>query len=190
MLETVTAQDVPAFMGVIEGLARKHAWKEALRACVMAGGGLDWSEARALMVPSDGTCDVVALIKGWNHFLPGVEVQALLLLDGDGRLLDLLECEISSQLTHMSTGTMHVVLKETPTPERTQFIIRLDGTSTRGNFSHCIRHRGRSYNYYWGHDLPHNDQPTVWDKNGLCTVGVRAHRFQVIFPSPDGRAKY
>src|SRR5262249_50892515 len=96
--------------------------------------------------------------------------------------LDQLACEISSRLTHMDFGHLHTVIPGKREADGAQLVIRLDGASARGHFSHHVYHRGGKADFYWGHGHLSQDQPTKWDIKGLCRIAIKDGKFRVLFP--------
>jgi hypothetical protein len=180
----VSEQSFPVFMDVLEAIAKRNGWQEELAADWPAR----WSskrDARTLEIHSGGKAFVVVLLKRVSPAIPGQDVQRLLLLDRHGRLLDSLKCGVSNRVTGEDAENLQTVLPNMPQPDGAQLVIRLGRKSARGNFAHKITHGGENASFYWGHyDLPGN-QPTKWDKKGLCRLTIHDCRFEVLFPRPE-----
>ncbi len=121
----------------------------------------------------------VVILRGWDHFIPGKDTQHLLLLDRKGRCLDRLSCSINARLTRMVVGSsdsFRTDVLAAPEADGAWLVIRYS-RGVSGNFSHQVTHEGKTHSYHWGQDGP---------KAGLCRVGIRDGKFDVLFPGPQG----
>jgi hypothetical protein len=166
-------QALSQFMNQLEGLAKSQGWHAQFLQCHKFTDG-----ARAQLLGRGQTQYVLVVLKSCSPFIPGRDVQTLILLDNKGNLLDHLACDIGNRLH----GKFHTVVAEKPERDGAELVIGLDGESARGNFAHHIRHDGSKADFYWGHyDWPAN-QPTKWDARGLCRIAIQGAKFKVLFP--------
>jgi hypothetical protein len=171
---------VPEFVERLEKLAKNQGWQEQLTEWNKRSFS-EWEDAYAASIASGEMHYVVVLLKSYTTIIPGEDLQTVILLDNQGRFLDLLGCEISSRL-RMEGGKFHTAILREAESDGTQLVIRLDGQSARGNFSHHIYHDGVKADYYWGHYHLADDQPTKWDTKGLCRIGIKDGKLKVLFP--------
>jgi hypothetical protein len=175
--ETAHEADSPFFV-TLSALARQHGWDLSAS---------HTEEGRAIAVREGRTRYVVVILGGWTHTIPGTEWRQLLLLDHDGRLLDLLSCNINSRLTQMLAGPVFLAdTPEVPEEDGAQFVIRFfprKGRTISGNFSHSILHAGKEQFFGWNQDKPGAVPSAEWARQGLCRVAVRHGKFTVLFPS-------
>jgi len=169
------------FVNSLEALAKKQDWEEVF-AERKKRSFFAWEEARAVSIQTGQIQYVVVLLKSWTHTIPGDDTQLVILLDNQGNFLDQLDCKINARLSRMHFGQFHTVISTKPEPDGAQLVIRLDGESVRGNFAHYISHGGGQAGFYWGHDKLPEDQPTKWDRNGLCRIAIADGKFRVLFP--------
>ncbi len=183
---TVQDKALRDFVNRLEALAKRQGWRRQLVQCKERLFS-DWEEARAVLVGTGKSQYVVVLLKSSTFTIPGDEMEAAILLDRRGKLLDQLACEINSRLTEMGSGRFHTVVPSKPETDGAQLVIRLDGVSVRGNFDHHIDHGGKDGRFYWGCDQLPQDQPTKWDTKGLCRIAIQNGKFAVLFPgAKDG----
>jgi hypothetical protein len=174
---------LPEFVKRLEALAKRGGWQKQLADCKRLPL-YEWDEARAEAIQCGRSRYVLVLLKYCTHTIPGDDVQTVILLDEQGRLLDRLACEINSRLSRDALGQFHTVIPAEPDADGAQLVIRLDGQSARGNFAHYVEHAGRRAQYYWGQDDAPHDRPTEWDKKGLCRIAIKDGKLKVLFPGP------
>jgi len=175
------------FVEPIKRLAKKRGWEREF-AKSRKLWRTDWDEASASAIQVGRASFVVILLKVWDHAIPGTEVQTALLLTEQGKFLDQISCEINSRLTHMHWGELHTVIPSKPEPDGAQLIIRLDGMSARGNFSHHLDHGNEKLEFYWGNDKLPENQPSRLDATGLCRIAIKDMKFQVLFPTKQEKS--
>jgi hypothetical protein len=135
--------------------------------------------------------NVVVVLRGWNHCIPGDDTQTLLLLGSDGKLLDRLSCSVNARLTRMfvdhKCGFRTFSLLR-PDKDGAQLVIRFipeDGGPPSG-WTHHIVCAGKTYFFSWNSEEPGSIRPIESWKKGLCRVAVRNGKFEVLFPTLDG----
>lgn len=171
------AKAIPDFVKRLEALAKDQHWQRQFAECKKLSF-LDWDEARAVLLRSGQNPYVVVLLKSWTRTIPGSDVQTAVLLDAQGKYLDHLGCEINSRLTRMHFGRLHTVIPDKPEADGAQLVIRLDGESARGNFSHHVFHGGGKADFYWGDEQLPLKQPTKYDTKGLCRIVIQRREIQ------------
>lgn len=182
----VERETLPAFVQLLESLAETHGWKGQLEESKEITKH-DWDEVRAVPLRSGKDSYVVVLLKSWDQWKLGGDVQTVLLLDGGGNLKDRLACVVHARLTRMHRGRYHTVLPDKPQLDGARMIIRLDRMRVRGNFSHAILHGGKADDFYWGFERLPEDEPTQWDKKGLCRIAIKGGKLKVLFPTENDR---
>src|SRR3954468_22398406 len=162
-----------AFFSTLKALARKQHWS------------LDrlTEEGRAVPVRDDRNSQVVVILGGWDHTIPGYDWQHLLLLDQNGHLLDRLSCDINARLTWMAKGGVYRTdVPETPERDGAHLVIRYipkKGSTISGNFEHHISHAGKRYSFPWNLGTPDAIPSGEWESKGLCRVAIRGGKFAV-----------
>lgn len=185
---TANHQGTPKFVQCLKDLANKQGWEVELVGCRELTK-CDWDEAWATTIQTDQFEFAVVLLKSWNGDIPGLDVQSAFLLDNRGRFLDGISCEISSRLTRLSRGQIHAVIQTKPDPDGAQVIIRLDGESASGNFSHRLYHGNEHLEFHWDNNKLPKNQPSQWDANGLCRIAIRDKKFHIVFPTIMGKSE-
>src|SRR5262249_16954266 len=135
----------------------------------------DADEGYAVRIRDGQKSYVVALLRGWDHWIPGRDTQYLYLFGADGRFLDRLSCYINSRLTRMFANHNKFLTEvlESPEPDGAQFVIRYipeNGGRISGNWSHQVTHQGKTTSYAWDEDEPGVQVPGELDLRGLCRV--------------------
>jgi hypothetical protein len=133
-----------------------------------------------------GAGHVVAVLEGDDCFVPGSDLQQLLLLDRRGRVRDRLSCEISNRLARelVDSGTFRTDVLDPPGADGATLVIRYipeKGGRVAGHW-HVLTVGGRAYSFSWDQDRPDAIRSAVWEKKGLCRVAVRGGKFAVLFP--------
>jgi hypothetical protein len=126
---------------------------------------------------------VLAVLGEASPFTPGRDMQHLLLLDRQGRLLDRLSCSISNRLTGMPVGggTFRTQFPAGPQADDARAVIRYTppkGRTVAGNWSHEVTWQGKTYSFRWD-----QTRPAEWQEMGLSRVGVRSRQFVILFPA-------
>ena len=172
---------LPDFVNRLEALAERQGWQPQLAKCKKRAFS-DWEKARAVSVWVGKNQYVVILLRSSTGTIPGSDMQTAILLDHRGKLLDHLACDINTRLTTMDSGQFRTVIPEKPEADGARLVMRLDGVSVRGNWDHYIYHGGKNARFYWGCDRLPEDQPTKWDRKGLCRIAIEDGKFKVLFP--------
>jgi hypothetical protein len=119
----------------------------------------------------------VAAILGTPGFtVPGLAAQQLVLIDHPGRILDKVGCGINTRY-----GRLAVDGNNTSEADGAQLVIRFvapSGTGSTWRNWHTLTYQGQAYTFR----EDEHDEPSVWDTNGLCRIGVRKGKFVVLFP--------
>jgi hypothetical protein len=127
--------------------------------------------------------NVVVVLRGWDHCIPGSDAHSFLLLGRHGQPLDRLTCSIDSRLTRTSAGREAAFHAEAfPQPEKdgaqlvVRFVAEAEGVPA-GNWGHFITRAGKTCCFGW----PDAGGPG-WAQ-GLCRMAVRDGKFVVLFPA-------
>jgi hypothetical protein len=143
-----------------------------------------------------GGGNVLVVLEGWDHFIPGSDTRYLLLLDRDGRLLDRLSCKINCRLTRVhlkeDSGVFRTDVHPPAGPDGARVVIRY--TPEKGGVmghGHVIGRGGSWHSFAWTPEGAGGVGPEEWLKKGLCRVAVRDGRFVILFPllPPDGEVR-
>jgi hypothetical protein len=181
LLEFNAEGQAPAeFVRCLEELSKKQGWQQQYAECKRRSI-LGWTQARAVSIRAGEDQYAVVLLNSGPFSIPGLELQEAILLDGQGKFLDQLACEISSRATQFS-GQFHTVVLGNAGADGAQLVMRLDGASARGHLEHRIYHGGGMVKFYWGQNHVPAEQPTKWDAKGLCRLAIRGGKFKVLFP--------
>jgi hypothetical protein len=145
-----------------------------------------YADGYAVQVGGSDKARVIVVLSGEGNVIPGSDTQHLLLLDGAGRILDRLSCDINNRLTGDITNPA-IFRTEVPNNQEidgTRLVIRFipaKGDSISGNWSHEITHRGKTSTFSWEQSERNTIPSAEWERKGLCRVAVRADRFAVLF---------
>jgi hypothetical protein len=127
---------------------------------------------------------VVAALGLRMEAIPGCDEQRLLLLDGQGRLLDRLSCSVSNRLT-MAGGAFRTEAPASRQADGARLVIRYvppEGSRVEG-WSHDITWQGKTYCFSWDQERPEAIRSADWEEKGLCRVAVRDSKFVILFPA-------
>jgi hypothetical protein len=135
-----------------------------------------------------GGGNVLVVLEGCDHAIPGRDTRHLLLLDRDGRLLDRLACEINSRLTRLAleedAGVFRTDVHRRAGPDGARVVIRYtpEKGGVMGNFGHEIRSGGSWHSFAWTPEGAGGVGPEEWLEKGLCRIAVRGGKFALLFP--------
>jgi hypothetical protein len=127
--------------------------------------------------------NVVVVLRGWDHCVPGGDTHSFLLLGRHGEPLDRLTCSIDSRLTRTSAGreaAFHTEVFPRPEKDGAQLVVRFiteSGAAPSGNWCHFITRAGKTCCFGWP------DEGAPGGAQGLCRMAVRDGKFVVLFPS-------
>jgi hypothetical protein len=134
------------------------------------------NQGRAVEIPTDRGRFVVAILGTLCVSIPGVMAHQVVLIDQQGQILDEVGCGINSRYGALATD-----VKNPPEGDGAQLVIRFVSNygprSTWHNW-HTLTYQGQAYTFR----EDEHDEPSVWDTNGLCRIGVRKGKFVVLFP--------
>jgi len=130
---------------------------------------------RGVVVRSGGEEYVVAVMSLPYRFSHGPSVQQLVLMDGNGRILDKLVCK-----TRARGGELRTDVKGPPEADGAQVVIVFvpDKGLTCGHTYHDISHNGKAIRFRGGKGLV----AVAWRNKGLCRLRIAGDRFEILFP--------
>jgi hypothetical protein len=165
------------FFTALETLGRRH-----------GESYLPWGSDEGFAAEVGGGYVVAALGGASPCIVPGEDMQHLILLDRQGRLLDRLCCSISNRLTRMfaDSGTFRTEVHARPQPDGAVAVIRYtprEGERVAGNYDHEIHRGGRIHTFSWDQNTPGCIKSAEWEAKGLCRVAVQDGKFAIVFPS-------
>jgi hypothetical protein len=136
----------------------------------------------ALNLPIPDATRVLVILGRSATSIPDLSVQQLLLLDGDGSILDLIACSINSRY-----GRVLTEVRETSDKDGARLVIRFEPKARAHVWHnwHTITYRSKSYSFY----AKERDEPTNWSQSGLLRIAVDRDSFRVVFTAlkhPDG----
>ena len=128
---------------------------------------------RAVEICAEKERYVVAILGAPGICVPGVSACQIILISPDGKFLDMVACHINSRYGDVGVNSI------TPsTADGAQLIFTFCTRGSGWHNWHEITYRGKTYSFSEDED----EQPSVWDKKGLCRVKIAKNRFVVLFP--------
>ncbi len=131
----------------------------------------------AVQLKSNGKLYVVAILGSSRSVvaIPGVSAQQLVLISQEGDLLDKLGCGINSRY-----GLIRTEVRVPPASDGAQLVLvfRPHYDSSGWHNYHDITYGGKTFRFR----EEQSEQPSVWDRKGLCRVKVEQGTFRVLFP--------
>jgi hypothetical protein len=178
------------FLRALHRLAEKRGWD------VQEHGTERYRDGYAALLAGDDRCYVVAVVRGGTAAQPATPPQCLLLLDGDGRLLDRLSWGIQVRPSRpqgpaKGPGELRTWVQQAPTAAGDQLVLSCEPEPPDGGFEsaywgHAVTHQGRTYFFSWDRRVAENRNAAVREYERLCwvlcRVAVREGKFVVLFP--------
>jgi hypothetical protein len=140
-------------------------------------------DLKLLVLSTDGKKHVVLAIHYLPLVVPGPDVQLLLLLAPDGRLVDRLSCEVSSRLTATAIEEVRYDVRRDSDPKRSEELVSIYLTGKKGdaiapNFAYTLQHGDTSTKL----KLPPQTGDEAWTLD-LCHCRVKEGKFEVAAPA-------
>jgi hypothetical protein len=141
---------------------------------------------RAVPVEADNKNYLALLIHHDDAFIPGLNVEWLLLTDRDGNRLDTVSCFNSTRWTGLCTQEC------ADEADGTSFVVRYADAPDewRKRYgTHTVIHGQKRYDNLFAAKPPPRIPDDDWERKGLCRIAVRDGKFEVLWPPLSSASK-
>jgi len=137
------------------------------------GARLDHGWATEIM--SEGRKYIVCILSSQAFFRPGGFVQKIILIGKEGQILDSIGCGINDRYGGLSTN-----IEPSSAQDGAQLVIRFNGhgNNTWHNWHHIV-YQDKTSKFQ---DANEKNQPSIWNKKGLCRIKITKYKFEILFP--------